>query len=232
MRTSFHVQSLANLPYPTVLVPLSVFFAIDGTKEITVTDEQRRVINRWFWRTAFSRRYSAGVLRNLKSDIDAMLALRDGKTSSLGDFSVHIDDQFFLENDFSMGNVNTKTHILLLAQKQPVSFVSGLPVSLAETLKRSNRAEFHHLMPKAFLKDNNNSSYSDSALANFCFLSRADNRTLGGVAPSSYRKKISANEQVVLERALVPETIFNDDYAAFLPDRASLLRQAAEALID
>jgi len=49
-------------------VPLAVFFAGEGNQEIKYTDEQRRAINRWFWRSAFSRRYSAGVLRNLKGN--------------------------------------------------------------------------------------------------------------------------------------------------------------------
>jgi hypothetical protein len=68
LRSNFNVFSLDNLPFSTVLVPLSVFFAVEGNQEIKYTDEQRRAINRWFWRSAFSRRYSAGVLRNLKGN--------------------------------------------------------------------------------------------------------------------------------------------------------------------
>ena len=89
------------------------------------TDEQRRAINRWFWRAAFSRRYSAGVLRNLKIDIDEMDKLARGLVNNLGNFQISIAPEFFIENEFGMGNVNTKSFILLLAQEYPRSFISG-----------------------------------------------------------------------------------------------------------
>ncbi len=78
----------------------------------------------------------------------------------------------------------------MLAACNPRSFISGAPVDLAETLKDANRTEFHHMMPKAFLKASNQTQYEESILANFSFLSRTDNREIGGVAPSNYRKKM------------------------------------------
>ena len=129
LRSNFNVYSLANLPFPTVLVPLSVFFAADGNEEAKYTDEQRQAINRWFSRTAFSKRYSAGVLRNLKADIDDMEKLRDGKQHTLGAFLASVSDGFFYDNVFGMGNVNTKSFILMLAQAEPEDYqVSGAPL--------------------------------------------------------------------------------------------------------
>ena len=52
LRAHFSVYSLANLPFPTILVPLSVFFAVEGNKETERTDDQRLRINRWFWRSS------------------------------------------------------------------------------------------------------------------------------------------------------------------------------------
>jgi len=141
LRAHFHAQTLANLPFVTMLVPLAVFFAVPGNKEASYTDAQRDRINRWFWRTAFSRRYSSGVLRNLKVDISEMSAMRGGKVSALGDFETDVEADFFLKNNFSMGNVNTKTFLLLLATKKPESFISGQPIGLAETLKAANRSD-------------------------------------------------------------------------------------------
>jgi hypothetical protein len=230
LRANFNIFSLANLPFPTVLVPLSVFFAVEGNQEVKCTDDQRRAINRWFWRTAFSRRYSAGVLRNLKADIDDMQRLRDGKQNTLGAFQVGVSKEFFIENVFGMGNVNTKSFILMLAQAGPRSFVSGVPVDLSEKLKDSNRTEFHHLMPRSFLKSSGQTGIDDSALANFAFLSRADNRQLGGAAPSAYRGKMAANFQEILASALCPVSLFDDNYEAFSSDRAILLTDKANKL--
>jgi len=227
LRQHFQVYSLANLPFSTVLVPMAVFFAVDGEKEAKYTDEQRKIINRWFWRSAFSKRYSAGVLRNLKTDIEEMIKLREGKSTSLGEFPVSIPPTFFINNLFGMGNVNTKTFILMLAQYQPLSFISGTPISLAATLKASNRTEFHHLMPAAFLQQSGKHHFDHRALANFCFLSRTDNRQLGGVAPSHYKQRMAANTDEILTHALCPKLLFEDKYIPFIAQRSILLTQKA-----
>jgi len=226
LRSNFNVFSLDNLPFSTVLVPLSVFFAVEGNQEIKYTDEQRRAINRWFWRSAFSRRYSAGVLRNLKSDIEEMEKLREGKPNSLGTFQANVYHEFFISEIFGMGNVNTKSFILMLAQAHPRSFISGAPLDLSEKLRASNRTEFHHLMPRSFLKSGAR-PVMDSILANFAFISRADNRELGGVAPSLYRSKMAQNVEEILAAAICPVSLFNDDYTAFVTERVEMLLEQA-----
>ena len=231
VRAHFQAANLANLPFTTLLVPLAVFFAIEGNKERSPTSAQKDTINHWFWKSAFSKRYSSGVLRNLKSDIEQMINLRDGRTSTLGDFPAVIDKGFFIENTFGLNNVNTKTFILLLASVAPKSFVSGTPVDLKATLKDANRTEFHHLMPRAFLKESNQiEKFSDSVLANFAFMSRADNRKLGGDAPSKYAAKLAHNIDEILNASICPPNLFNDDYQVFLETRADLLRGHANKL--
>lgn len=230
LRSNFNVHAFSNLPFPTVLVPLSVFFAASGNKESPITDKQRVTLDRWLWRSAFARRYSSGVLRNLKADIDEMTKLREGTASVLGDFPVQISPEFFLQNEFGMGNVNTKTFILLLASKGPLSFVSGTAVDLSAKLRACNRTEFHHLMPKAFLSGSQQLVPSMNALANFAFVSRADNRTLGGVAPSLYKAHMDGDVAAILDRALCPSSLFSDKYEAFAQERAKLLASHAKHL--
>ena len=221
VRTNYKVEKLANLPFSTQLVPLSVFFAVTGNKEAAYTDDQRKLIDRWFWRSSLSRRYSSGVLRNLKTDIEEMANLRDGKECKLGEFSVSITEEFFTENIFGIGSVNTKTFVLMLAAHAPRSFISGALVDLAEKLKDANRSEFHHLMPRQFLKESGQADFPDSCLANFAFLSRTDNRKLGG----------KADIDATLSAALCPASLFNDEYKAFVIERAKLLLEDAKARI-
>ena len=232
MRSNFLAEKLENLPFTTLLVPLSVFFAVPGTREINYSDSQRKRINRWFWRSCFSKRYSSAVLRNLNTDIDQMALLRDQGDSKLGDFAVEVTPDFFKLNSFGLGNVNTKTFILLLASRSPRSFISGHPIDLAKTLKKANRTEFHHLMPRAFLKSTNQSEWPDSILANFAFLSRADNRELGGVAPSVYRSKMPKDVASILECAVVSELLFEDKYSEFIVERSLNLAKIAGELCD
>ena len=230
VRSHFKVAKLGNLPFSTMIVPLSVFFAVSGSKEKNYTREQSNRINHWFWRSAFSRRYSSGVIRNLNTDIQEMRKLRDDEPSQIGEFDSMLSDFFFKFSNFGITSVNTKTFILMLAQFNPRSFVSGAPVDLHEKLKDANRTEFHHLMPRKFIRDSKQPDYFLNTLVNFSFLSRADNRELGGEAPSIYKSKMKGDIGQTLRSALVPDSLFSDDFPKFTEDRAAILTEKAAQL--
>ncbi|MGQ4569799.1 GmrSD restriction endonuclease domain-containing protein [Dermabacteraceae bacterium P9123] len=151
VRNSLGVRNIKNLPYPTVLIPLTVFFASKDGVSVKVSSEQRKVLLQWLWRSFFSRRFSAGVRRNLKRDIAEIVKLKKGEPSVLADFPAVITADFFAEKEFNISRVDSKTFTLLLVSATPLSFISGSHVSLDRVLLRYNRSEFHHLMPKAFL---------------------------------------------------------------------------------
>ncbi|MHC4545538.1 MAG: GmrSD restriction endonuclease domain-containing protein [Planctomycetota bacterium] len=232
LQMNLKVESVANLPFQTILVPLSVFFAAGDGIEIRVSEEQRKRLLRWFWRVAFARRYSSGVLRNLREDIAQVRILKAGQASKIGGFTCAVTTDFFALNNFTMSAVNTKTTILLLAQQNPRSLVSGTPVDLAPKLREFNKTEFHHLMPRAYLRTVETTKYNHNALANIAFITRAENRHLGGVAPSQYRSRLAANETEILEAAVCPSNLFGDQYDAFIEERSSLLAERARRLIE
>jgi hypothetical protein len=228
LQKNLRVETLANLPYPAALVPLSVFFA---RKSVALKNQEREILVRWFWRSCFSRRYSAGVVRNLNRDIEEAANLREGRASTLADFAAAVDEDYF-EQPFTIGTVNTRTFILLLAHHDPLSFASGQPVTLSEVLQAYNRNEFHHLMPRAFLRDLGFESRDINALVNFAIISASDNKVLGGVAPSKYKARMPAAKiHLILDRALCPEELFGDDFATFRTKRSAKLVQAARSLI-
>jgi hypothetical protein len=227
---NFGIRRIDNLPFQTLMVPLCVFFAVSGQKQIVVTEAQRKHILNWFWKVAFNRRYSSGVIRHLEDDIKAMLQLKGGQQSSLGSFPSAIDQDFFIQNNFGIGNVNTKTFVLMLAQQKPLSFVSGTPIDVNSKLKEYNNAEFHHMMPRAFVKSSDAPGWVN-CLANHCFLSRSENKALGGVAPSEYKKKMPSNTDEILKRAICPQSLFADKFKAFVSERSNMLRETAKSLI-
>ena len=232
VRRNLHVEKLQNLPYPTLLVPLAAFFASSGDSEVALTDEQRRTLLRWFWRACFSRRFSAGVFTNLRRDLSEIAALKESGSSDLAEIAAPIDKEFFVDTRFTISSVNTKTFVLMLAQLQPLSFASGEPVGISQVLQKYNRQEFHHCFPQKFLKADGRASYDINRLANFVILSRADNRRLGGEAPSRYREKMPDNVDQILDRAAVPQSLFNNDYDEFVDERATKLATLARKLRD
>ena len=163
-----------------------------------------------------------------------MIALVDGNCDQLVKDGITVPPSFFMENVFSLGAVNSKTFILLLAENKPLSFISGAIVNLDEVLQSCNRTEFHHIFPKNYLHiglglTDRSRQY---ALANFAFLSQKDNRSIRDRPPSDYVKDIPETvRQDVLVRAYIPENGMNIDYLDFLNKRAELLASAANNLL-
>ncbi len=232
LQINFNIRRIENIPFQTMLVPLSVFYAVSAGKGVLVTEEVKAKLVRWFWRVCFSRRYSSGVIRHLEEDIREMLQLKGGQQSNLGGFAADVTNEFFTREEFGIGKVNTKTFVLLLAEQKPMSFVSGQPVDLNEKLKEYNKTEFHHLMPRAYLKAVGVTKYSANALSNFAFLSSSENKHLGGAKPSKYKEKMAQeNLDDILERAVCPQSLFDDNFDQFIEQRAELLRGKAATLI-
>lgn len=228
--STLHLPTISALPFENSLIPLAVFFAAPGNKEVAVSDRQRQTLLQWFWRSAFSGRYSAGVLRHLDADIAESRKLRLGQASRLAEMTVSISPEFFLSNRFLISSVNTKTFIALLAQNRPMNFISGSQVNLHQKLLNYNRKEFHHLMPKAFLSKSSQTNRGENILANFCFIARSDNRALGGDPPSIYREKMAENIDAILQSHLCPNALFDDNYEVFTTLRADLLTNKAREL--
>jgi hypothetical protein len=233
LRTSLHMGAMKNLPFSTLLVPLSAFFSAPGNTAVMCTGEQRTTLLKWFWRSAFSRRYSSDVIRKLELDIAEIKKLKTEEPNTLADLPHDVRADFFTDSRFNTSGVNTKTVILLLAQHDPRSFISGAPINLQQVLKDYNRNEFHHLFPKRFLKDRGVETARINRLANFAFMSRADNSALGGVAPSIYRARMrDAAVPGILDHALCPVSLFGDDYETFLQERAERLAEVARHLCE
>jgi hypothetical protein len=232
LKAQMSVASFKNLPFHTILVPLSVFFAAPTGQQVKTTADQNKILTKWFWRCCFSRRYSSGVLRYLGEDIQEINKLRSGAPSKLADIPANIDAKFFTENTFKINAVNTKTFILMLAQMKPLSFISGTPVGLSDVLRAYNRTEFHHLYPRATLKKEKKDPQEINSLANYCFLSKVDNNALGGVAPSVYRAKMPEDVTEILKSAMCPLSLFDGDFDKFIEHRTSMLVDKAKELIE
>ena len=234
LSNNLKIYSLINLPYSNFLVALSVFFSSTGNSQFRYTDSQRRTILKWFWRTCFSRRYNSQPIKSMQFDIEEISKLKMGQTSNLitdsGSFDIEPD--FFKESKFRSGTVVTKTFILLLAQKNPYSFVTGSPISLGDVLKDYNRNQFHHIYPRAFLRKSKQQTYDDSCLANLCFLSTSDNNMIGDNSPSVYRSSMpDLYIDEILQHSFCPPSIFNDDFKNFIDERSLLLASYANRLI-
>jgi hypothetical protein len=233
LRASFNVYSAKVLPFPSIIIPLSVYFATDNDQDTHPSSDRQETLKKWVWRTFFSRRYSKR-LEQLNTDITEICKLKNGDGQNLGNFTVSLDESFFDNSQFNLNTVNTKTFILMLANESPLNFISGSPVSIEPVLRNCNKKEFHHVYPRKFLISKGFPNKEINCLTNFVMLSKADNNKLGGNAPSEYRDSMTSNSEslrLILSKALCPEDIFHDDYSQFKTERTRMLLSKANQLM-
>ncbi|GMA15756.1 DUF262 domain-containing protein [Deinococcus metallilatus] len=231
LRMNLSVYSLQNLPSPNILIPLTVFFSHAPKGQLRYTAEQKHDILKWFWRVSFTRRYNSQPVASLQEDIGQIINLKNGKDHKLGDFPHEITVEYFTSQEFRINTIASKTLILMLANKKPLSFISGNEVSLAKVLKEYNRNEFHHIFPQKYLKEKA-TKYGSNTLANLTFLSRSDNNQISSRPPSQYRSLMPDQADEILSRAMIPSDFINDNYDEFVNKRALLLKGQAVLLME
>lgn len=227
LRKNLQIRHLKFLPYSAQLIPLAAYFAYEQSKSLPASDVD--VLLKWFWRSTFAHRYSGNPGRNIKFDVEQAVALRKGHSSKLSSISATVGKDFFLDNSFSARTVATKALILLLANNSPCTFLSGQAIDLDRVLSEPNRNEFHHCMPKAWLRDNrpNVSDKTINSLANFAIISRAENREIKAKAPSEYRAMMPDESSFIESAAYLPDSLWSDNEGKFFVERAQMLADAA-----
>jgi hypothetical protein len=233
MRKQLKIAALKNLPYSALIIPLAVFFAEPDGKEVSYDSKVYDRLTKWFWRSCFTGRYSSQTRKTTIGDIKEVFKLKNGEISVLGEFSCNVNENFFKSNQFSFKNANTKTFILLLANNNPKSFLSGSSVDLDRVLQKYNKTEFHHVYPKAYLKDSGFSESSINCLANLCFLSTSENKKIGRKKPLEYIELMPEGDSLndILNSSFCPLDTFNDDFKRFLNQRSEFLANFAKKLI-
>ncbi|WNC95229.1 DUF262 domain-containing protein (plasmid) [Paraburkholderia sp. FT54] len=232
LRTQLKVVHLKLLPYPSMLIPLAVFFAEADGKEIVFGGDSFQTIKRWFWRTCFSARYTSQTRKTTITDIEQMVKLKAGEATTLDHIDVTVTPDFF-HSTFRVGAAATKTFVLLLANNDPRSLLSGKNIDLDKVLQRYNRSEFHHIYPRAFLREQGFADGEINVLGNFCFLSAAENKNIGRKRPSVYVNDLAGDaalSEQTLATAFCDAKQFDDNYKPFLAARCARLVDFANQL--
>jgi len=197
------------------------------------SDKQRKQLIKWFWKSNFSRRYNSAIQDRHRQDIALLKALANNEDTLIAEFNCDIQQQYFIESAFNVGSVNTKSFVLLLANNNPRSFISGANVRLGEVLKTVNRNEFHHIFPKKFLEREGVDKKRINCLTNFCFLNNADNQKIKDKDPVVYKSLLpAASINNILESAICPPNSLDLSFDEFLNQRITKLIENVNKLIE
>lgn len=231
LKDELNIHKLVILPYASMLIPLVKFFYAETPMGSAYTKLQKEKILKWFWRTSFYRRYSNAIDAKIPDDIREMSLLKSDENTEVFNFKSNIDvKNFFIKNKFSPTNINTKTFICMLSSEDPKSFISGSKISVSAKIHTSVKTEYHHIHPRKHLERLGVKDGDINCLANFCFLTKADNLKIRDKAPEEYKLLITSGLNEVLEKAVCPADTLDTDYKTFLKNRNTLLIQKAESL--
>ena len=231
LKRELGIRHFAMLPFPSLLIPLSCFFATEKIEGERYTAHQRAELMRWFWRAALSRRYSSDVNAKQATDIAELNKLRADPIYKVKQPAADLKIEFDKAN-FLVSSANSKSLICMLTQNSPHSLLSGAKIDLDKVLKRGTKHEFHHIFPQKMLLDRGLDRREINILSNICFLTRHDNNNVKAKPPSLYSNDIPlSHKDQYLAEAMIPNDFGDDDYSKFRAGRSALLNNLAAMLM-
>ncbi|MFO8059989.1 MAG: DUF262 domain-containing protein [Bacillota bacterium] len=191
----------------------------------------RRLLRKYMWRSFFSDRYERGGMSPLLQDFRPIRDTLLGKESPVPCFDSDVAHLPESPEDLITGRSPKRRDRLARAilcttlRRGAKDIHDGRPVTPDNVRQR----EYHHLFPVAFLQDRGLEEFQDYAL-NFALITWKTNRRISAKRPARYMQEATLRDggveelRDILATHLIPvDPFFNDDYEAFLQERAALV---------
>ncbi|MPQ23567.1 DUF262 domain-containing protein [Bacillus paralicheniformis] len=225
LATQFNIKSEDFLPKSHQLVPITYLFS-----KVNYLDSlQSGALAQWFWRTSFSKRYSAGTDAAMDSDLKFMDDILLNEFSGLNKYQSDVSVEQLKSHKFTKSSSLVKSFLLLLSQSGPLDLTNGNKIELGNSMSTYNRKEYHHIFPKNFLKGKGYKTNEINSLCNFCFLPSSSNKLISDKKPSIYFESIVPKDKLhqIIESNLLPidyDIYLKNDFNAFITQRAKLIK--------
>lgn len=222
-----HVDKLSLLPTNLVLIPLVAFFDRFGSN---VSAAQARELQRWVYMALIWSRYNMSTESVLDQDVAALSKERPIDTM-IQNIEDRVGKRPVTERELQDQRKNSPFMMMayVLARRAGAQdWFNGVAIGASEQL------EFHHIFPKALLRDHydlRQESRTVDQVANLVFLSRRANSRISTRMPYEYLEEIDPErlkaQYVPQERELWALPRFEE----FLLKRRTLLADAINDLL-
>ena len=223
----------------------ALYLILHESKEVSVS-EIKRIVQRWYVLSVLTGRYSSSPesvfakdLRQI-SEVGVIKTLENIEAAILSDNFWNIQ----IPQDLTNTSSNNPTYLVYLAAQVYFNDVSLLSQNICVKELIELGGDVHHIFPKQYLKDNGFEKNQYNQEANYAYLDRPVNVSIGKQAPIDYFRvaREQCNTKVIkcgsitnieelkrnLEANCVSEDVFNMDhtrYAEFLEKRRALMAQ-------
>lgn len=231
-----HIYRVLDLPYQSQLVPMAALFAIlEGKADHTAHMQKLR---RWFWCGVFGELYGSAAESRFARDVMEVPAwLLDGgpEPGTVKDGLLRPERLLTMRTRLSAAYKGI--HALLMSHQpvQATDFLSGTP--FGQSVFFDEAVDIHHIFPKAWCEKQKLPVAEYDCVVNKTPLAARTNRIIGGVAPSTYLRRLQDGQVDAQGRVVVPpiapadldaslashaipvEQLRGDDFAGFMQKR-------------
>jgi len=229
------LPSISYLPYGLQLTYVVEFFNICPKPTV----HQRHELVKWFWKTSFTQHYGSANTGLITKDLAQIRNFANGKIEKpLVGKTINFEG--FLEDNFILNKASSLSFALLLATNKPKSLLDGTTVDTYKALSVINKLEYHHIFPKAFLKEIGFNKTDINFHSNISMQNLSNNREISDAMPSNYfveiEKRLGDKLHPVLESNFINNDAFNagkkNDYKNFIKERSKSLKAKLTSLVD
>lgn len=206
--------------------------------------ERKRIVQKWYVLSVLTGRYSSSPESAFARDI------RQISEQGIPTMLKSIEDAILSENfwnvavpqDLTMTSTNNPTYLVYLAAQVYFNDISLLSTNITVRELINLGGDVHHVFPKQYLINNKFAKNQYNQDANYAYLDRPVNESIGKKAPKEYfnialnqcQTKIAECGSIIdeaqlyrnLEANSIPEDVFNmehQDYSSFLEKRRLLM---------
>ena len=223
----------------------ALYLILHENKEVSVS-EIKRIVQRWYVLSVLTGRYSSSPESAFAKDLRQISEIGVVKTLENIEAAI-LSDNFWniqIPQDLTNTSTNNPTYLVYLASQVYFNDVSLLSQNICVKELIELGGDVHHIFPKQYLKDNGFEKNQYNQEANYAYLDRPVNVSIGKQAPIDYFRiaqeqcdtkvikcgSITDIEELKcnLEANCVPEDVFDMDhtrYAEFLEKRRALMAQ-------
>ncbi|WP_265823348.1 GmrSD restriction endonuclease domain-containing protein [Geovibrio ferrireducens] len=229
LTTEFKIYSWAFLPYEAILVIICFIYA----RKNTLDQEAHIRLKRWFWSSAFAERYRGAADSLITSDLTRIEEYIVNCKDVPG-LLANIPSKDELASVLFRSNVSrTRAFILLLASLNPQNITNGAKIDVTNALSVFNQKQFHHIYPKAYLKNLSIDDRQMNLISNICMLSASENNLIRDNDPNKYIpnliEQLDDRYEDIFKTNLLPILKANDyrklAYDEFLELRIELIHE-------
>lgn len=220
-----HVFRKRDLPYTTQLIPLAAICAVIG-KSVFDKPKTQNVLEQWFWCGILGEMYGGANETRYANDIEDVVAAIREEDSQNRTVNASLFSATRLMSLQTRNSAAYKGIMALLYGEKCRDFMNGTTMDIVKSMDET--PDIHHIFPEAYCIKMGYKKEKWNSIINKTPLLSASNRSIGGVAPSVYSKRILKDADIDIselknrvESNLVDfESFINDDFESYFVKRA------------